>query len=111
MAEYIDRKKYMKDKYNCDLIQIDNVELVPLYQIIDKLEQSIELEKDVIIIPDGSTNGDMIKAIFPDAKIDYHEKSDLVDSHVIVFIKGCDTCQDYSYEWWNAQYKREEYSK
>ena len=45
MAEYIDRKKYMKDKYNCDLIQIDNVELVPLYQIIDKLEQSIEREK------------------------------------------------------------------
>ena len=42
MAEYIDRKKYMKDKYNCDLIQIDNVELVPLYQIIDRLEQSIE---------------------------------------------------------------------
>lgn len=35
----------MKDKYNCDLIQIDNVELVPLYQIIDKLERSIEREK------------------------------------------------------------------
>lgn len=45
MAEYIDRKKYMKDKYNCDLIQIDNVELVPLRQIIDKLEQSIERSK------------------------------------------------------------------
>lgn len=45
MAEYIDRKKYMKDKYNCDLIQIDNVELVPLCQIIDKLEQSIERSK------------------------------------------------------------------
>lgn len=45
MAEYIDRKKYMKDKYNCDLIQIDNVELVPLYQIIDRLEQSIERSK------------------------------------------------------------------
>lgn len=45
MAEHIDREKYMKDKYNCDLIQIDNVELVPLYQIIDKLEQSIERTK------------------------------------------------------------------
>ena len=42
MAEYIDRKKYMKDKYNCDLIHIESVELVPLYQIIDRLEQSIE---------------------------------------------------------------------
>lgn len=45
MAEYMEREKYMKDKYNCDLIQIDNLELVPLYQIIDRLEQSIEREK------------------------------------------------------------------
>lgn len=45
MAEYIDRKKYMKDKYNCDLIHIESVELVPLYQIIDRLEQSIERSK------------------------------------------------------------------
>ena len=45
MAEYIDRKKYMKNKYNCDLIQIGNAELVPLYQIINKLEESIERAK------------------------------------------------------------------
>lgn len=45
MAEYIDRKKYMKDKYNCDLIHIESLELVPLYQIIDRLEQSIEISK------------------------------------------------------------------
>ena len=45
MAEYIDRKKYMKEKYNCDLIHIESLELVPLYQIIDRLEQSIERSK------------------------------------------------------------------
>ena len=41
MAEHVDRKRYMKDKYNCDLLMIEGVELVPLYQIIDKLEQSV----------------------------------------------------------------------
>lgn len=53
------------------------------------------------------TNGDMIKALFPNAQIDYHEKSDLVDDYVTVFIKDCDTCQDYSYAWWNEPYKSE----
>ena len=59
------------------------------------------------IIPDDATNGDMIKAMFPNAQIDYHEKSDLVDRYVTVFPKYCDTCQDYSLDWWNASYKKE----
>lgn len=62
---------------------------------------------NAIRIPEGATNGDMIKALFPDAQIDYHEKSDLVDRHVTAFIKDCDTCQDYSYDWWNTPYKGE----
>ena len=62
-------------------------------------------EIKVIPIPPRATNGDMIKAMFPNAQIDYHEESDLVDDYVTVFIKGCDTCQDYSYDWWNAPYE------
>ena len=45
MAGYTDRKRYMKDKYNCDLMMIEGVELVPLYQIIDRLEQSVSLDE------------------------------------------------------------------
>lgn len=60
-----------------------------------------------MIIPDNATNGDVIKAMFPDARIDYHEKSVLVDAYVIVFLKGCDTCQDYSYSWWSAPFREE----
>lgn len=41
MVGYTDRKRYMKDKYNCDLMMIEGVELVPLYQIIDRLEKSV----------------------------------------------------------------------
>lgn len=61
-----------------------------------------------IIIPDNATNGDAIKAIFPDAQIDYHEKSDLVDEYVTVSIKDCDTCQDYSYGWWSTIYNKQQ---
>lgn len=60
---------------------------------------------NAIIIPRNATNGDMIKAMFPDAQIDYHEESDL--AYITVFPKDCDTCQDYSYEWWDAPYKAE----
>jgi hypothetical protein len=62
---------------------------------------------DAIRIPENATNGDMIKAMFPDAQINYHEKTDLVDGHVTVFLKGCDTCQDYSLDWWNAPYRQD----
>ena len=51
------------------------------------------------------TNGEKIREVFPNARIGYHKATDLVDEHVTVFINGCDTCQDYSMEWWNAEYK------
>ena len=87
--------------------------------IIDKSDLPALLKgEDIAIRPKGNikgfcveiagtlTNGDVIKAMFPDAEIDYHEKSDFVDSHVTVFPKACDTCQDYSYAYWNASYKK-----
>lgn len=89
--------------------------------IIDKSELSALLRGDDLSIkPKGNikgfcveiagtlTNGDVIKAMFPDAEIDYHEKTDFVDSYVTVFPKACDTCQDYSYDYWNAPYKKGE---
>ena len=66
----------------------------------------IENVQNIIIINNRATNGDIVKSMFPDAQIDYHEKSDLVDSYVTVFIKDCDTCQDYSYDWWISPYKQ-----
>lgn len=32
-------KRYMQSKYNCDLLTINGVVFVPLYQIIDRIEQ------------------------------------------------------------------------
>lgn len=60
---------------------------------------------NAIPIPEGATNGDIIKAMFPNAQIDYHKANELVEEYVTFYINGCDTCQDYTLEWWNAPYK------
>lgn len=97
MAEYIEKSK---------------VERMLWAVIMSKDERTIkEMLEDApivnaISIPDDATNGDIIKAMFPDAQIDYHEESDFVDGHVTVFPKDCDTCQDYSIDYWNAPYMK-----
>ena len=94
LYKYLDDVEYPCDKY------------AEVEDILDIIKEQTEVK--AIIIPDNATNGDVIKAIFPDAQIDYHEeyeKSELVDEYVTVFLKDCDTCQDYSYGWWNEEYK------
>ena len=69
-------------------------------------ETAIEVVKDaptVLTIPDNPTNGDVIKAIFPDAKIT--EYLDLVQVEIIV--KGLNLVEiECDINWWNAPYKR-----
>ena len=52
----------------------------------------------------GMTNGEVIKAVFSNASIHYHKADDITDAYVSVNIKGCDTQQDYSMDWWNNPY-------
>ena len=52
--------------------------------------------EDAIIIPEGATNGDVIKEMFPNATIEI--KSNLVTTNVD---NGC----LFSLGWWNAPYK------
>ncbi len=59
-----------------------------------------------IPIPDSATNGDVIRAIFPNASFHYHKASDIVDDYVSVCINDCDTQQDYSMAWWNSPYQK-----
>lgn len=99
IIEYLDYVKGNTDKYAF-------VEVEEIFKII-KNQKTVE----AIIILDNATNGDVIKAVFPDAQIDYHEeyeKSDLVDKYVTVFPKDCDTCQDYSYAWWSEIYNKQQ---
>ena len=60
--------------------------------------------KRMQVLPENATNGDMIKAMFPNAIIEINELGSMVhvkyDNH---------TCWvNYELEWWNAPYKESE---
>lgn len=59
----------------------------------------------VVDLPRNATNGDVIKAMFPNASFHYHKASDIVEDYVSVNINDCDTIQDYTMAWWNTPYK------
>lgn len=50
-------------------------------------------------IPDNATNGDVIKAIFPQIKVTEHKNPSIVE------IENMDGSNVYSADWWNMQYQ------
>lgn len=71
-----------------------------LYKFIEECEIV-----DAIPIPDGATNGDMIKAMFPNAKTWEVTRDDI---HC-AYIEFKDICEIKSFplSWWNAPYQKE----
>ena len=49
-------------------------------------------------IPDNATNGDVIKAMFPDFEY--------VEREYLIIVKDGFYQKEFSIEWWNAPYKR-----
>jgi len=82
-------------------------------QTIDALEFAIESIKvdraydlayekvDFIEIPEKATNGDMVNAVFPNAK-----KYESGDYHNVLFAPSChlECCNK---DWWNSPYRKE----
>lgn len=67
-------------------------------RIIDKSRRSL-------LIPDGSTNGDAIKIMFPNSNITIHQVSNRIEeTYVEVKISGCPISQNYPLTWWNEEY-------
>ena len=56
-------------------------------------------------IPDNATNGDVIKAMFPNAKSKRNLASD------ILYFGRSQTMMRYTNEWWDAPYKSEKEDK
>ena len=54
-----------------------------------------------IPIPDGATNGDMIKVIFPSIDASVSGDGDVIDVYNLGIY-----CQTFDTEFWNAPYKR-----
>lgn len=91
--------------------------------IIDKSDLTALLRgEDLAIQPKGNikgfcveiagnlTNGDVIKAMFPDAIKSNYVESDLVMQDYVTIYLG-DYEMRVSYDWWNAPYKAENEDK
>ena len=93
------------NKY-CDVKKFSNQYL---HKVGTQFDNAIyEMEKDrfcvnAISIPENATNGDMIRAMFPNAKI-YASQS--LKSVNVVTEYGLDA-QVFDLSWWNAPYKSE----
>ena len=69
--------------------------LLPVY-ILQKVEKAVKCGTP---IPDNATNGDMIKAMFPNANISIYGNIVKVELDNIYV-------QEFHISWWNAPYKR-----
>lgn len=59
---------------------------------------------DAIIIPKGATNGDMLKAMFPQLKtIGFMTTT---KKKIVVALYPEDSFHDFDLDWWNAPYRR-----
>lgn len=59
---------------------------------------------NAIIIPRGATNGNIIKAMFPNEV--FKEISEYIEGQQVVSIFGKKSCMCFDVDWWNAPYKR-----
>jgi hypothetical protein len=102
MSEYISREEFLKR--------------IKPYDTSDKKDKALynfalsEMmgtpNANAISIPEGATNGDMIKAMFPDAKVNNTKYSYVVEVKLPYHSKY-DTGLLFDKDWWNAPYKKE----
>ena len=62
----------------------------------------------MIPLPDGATNGDVIKALFPNATYEHINKMSGVNFTRVKGLNAFEFPQDFYDGWWNAPYKRGE---
>ena len=66
-------------------------------------EENKRLKENAIIIPEGATNGDVIKAMFPNAEtwVEFDSNGDVMRFD----IAENSTLECFNLKWWNAPYK------
>ena len=65
-------------------------------------ENIIRFSKPVFVIPENPTNGDMIKALFPNTKSRLDEKTGIT---LVKWADGTSKC--FKTNWWDAPYRKE----
>jgi len=103
MTEYID-KKYLDRKFQIDMMCTRGGTLFDTEKIINSLPTA-----NVIPIPAGATNGDMIKAMFPNIEVKEHMAYGFRNGiQVRVYINEFSVFDLwFPTRWWNTQYKKE----
>ena len=75
-------------------------------EIIDEYDKSALKQVFKNGIPlDGMTNGEVIQALFPKAKV-FKEESNIEYPYVDVFLYSENDMNCYKKDWWNAPYKK-----
>lgn len=83
--------------------------------LIDTVEYEISYITDALTIPDNPTNGDMIRAIFPNAEYKHIKTMSGIDGMEVNGINGlydnfghwCARDVFFHDDFWNAPYKRD----
>ena len=71
-----------------------------------KTDETYQIEyenRDFIEILEGATNGDMIKALFPELKLSVTDGKVFVRNEGDIYLQMC-----FSWEWWNSPYRKEQ---
>jgi hypothetical protein len=82
---------------------IENEKGSATYEFVETAVKMMEQEpcEDAIIIPKGATNGDMIKAVFPNIDASVSGEGDVIDVYELGIY-----CQTFDSDWWKAPYER-----
>ena len=97
---------------NSNLIPITRIyDIYPKYtyskDVKRFMDEIVDIPReDVVRIPDNTTNGDVIKALFPDLKIT-RELKDVVTVYALC-PDGNEFVIHFDSDWWNAPYRRDE---
>ena len=107
MAEYTDKEKILKmtTSYKNELGRLKADPFVKCG--IETVEKFINEQPtaDVILIPEGATNGDVIKAMFPNCE----QKENIHNGYFEMYFDGDFGNPSYMRVreyWWNAPYKK-----
>ena len=92
------REKEICQKIDGDKIYDSTVKM--LVPVCESIESKVDR---AILIPEGATNGDMIKAMFPNAEIKSGDKKGNRNIFYVWIDNWC--IGSFRLEWWNAPYK------
>ena len=98
--ELIKNLEYTEKKHKNDIVNTFDTNISMMCTDI------LRVLKNCIYIPNGATNGDMIKAVFPNYEIE--AKKGVVWVHHLGFNGGW---QRFLEDWWNEKYKSDEKEK